>query len=424
VTSLGATIAEKIIAAHSSSESARPGEIIQVKVDFLMVHEVLGSRILTVLEEMGVDAVWDPSRILVVNDHWGPASNTQSAEIHIRNRRFVTEHNIEHFCDVGCGICHQVLPELGLVAPGNLIVGSDSHTTTYGAFNAFATGMAATDCAMIIATGETWLRVPESIRITVTGELSQRVMSKDLILRILADLGTDGANYKAIEFCGTTIDDMSVGSRMTMANMAVEAGAKAGLMTVNRPVKEWLERRSRRKNWVDVRPDDDAEYVDELAYDVESEQLPPYVASPDSPANGKPVTEFEGTPVDQAYLGSCTNGRLEDLRIAAEILDGRHVHDGVRMIVTPASREVYLDALREGIIGRLIHAGAIVTNPTCGACFGGHLGVLGPGEVCVSSTNRNFPGRMGHRESKVYLASPATVAASALRGAITDPRSV
>ncbi len=421
---MGKTLAELLIGKHTETGSADAGEIVEVSVDMLMTHEVLGSRIIPILEEMGVDRVWDPSRILVVNDHWAPASDTRSAEIHKRNRQFVRDYRIKHFCDVDCGICHQVLPELGLVAPGDLVIGSDSHSTLYGAFNAFSTGLAATDCAIIIATGRTWLRVPESIRITVDGELGDRVMSKDLILKIISDLGADGANYMSMEFHGTTIESMSMDSRMTMSNMSVEAGAKSGLMTVNKSVQEWMMRHAPDRKWTAVEPDRDAEYRDTLTYDLAREKLEPFVAVPDSPANGRPVTEVSGVTIDQAYLGSCTNGRLEDLRIAAKILKGKRIHNSTRMIVTPASRQVYMAALEEGIVGTLMSAGAIVTNATCGACVGGHLGVLGEGEVCISSTNRNFPGRMGHRESKVYLASPATVAASSLTGEITDPRSV
>ncbi|MCF2136770.1 MAG: 3-isopropylmalate dehydratase large subunit [Candidatus Thorarchaeota archaeon] len=421
---MGKTLAEQLIGSHTESGVADAGEIVEVAVDMLMTHEVLGSRIMPILEEMDVKRVWDPARILVVNDHWAPASDTKSAEIHQRNRQFVREHKIKHFCDVDCGICHQVLPELGLVAPGDLIIGSDSHSTLYGAFNAFATGLAATDCAIIIATGKTWLRVPESIKITVSGEFKEYVMSKDLILKIIADLGADGANYMSMEFHGPTIDQMSVDSRMTMTNMSVEAGAKSGLMTVNKSVQEWMNKRPPDRKWAPVVPDNTAEYQESLEYDLDKEALEPYVAVPDSPANGRPVTEVVGTPIDQAFLGSCTNGRLEDLQVAAKILKGRHVHNGTRMIVTPASREVYMSALDNGIIRILMEAGAVVTNATCGACVGGHLGVLGAGEVCISSTNRNFPGRMGHRESKVYLASPATVTASAIMGEITDPRSV
>ncbi len=389
-----------------------------------MVHEVLGSRIIPILEDMQVDRVWDPTRILVVNDHWAPASDTRSAEIHKRNREFVRRYGVTHFCDVDCGICHQVLPEMGLVTPGDLVIGSDSHSTLYGAFNAFSTGLAATDCALIIATGETWLRVPESLKIIIDGELDERVMSKDLILKIISDIGTDGANYMSMEFHGSTIKRMSIDSRMTMSNMSVEAGAKSGLMTVNDGVRTWMKTHAPDRSWAAVEPDDDAEYREVIKYNLDEERLEPFVATPHSPANGRPVSEVEGTPVDQAFLGSCTNGRLEDLRAAARILRGQHIHPDIRMIVTPASREVYLAALREGLVETFIEAGAVVTNATCGACVGGHLGVLGADEVCISSTNRNFPGRMGHRSSQVYLASPATVAASAIRGKITDPRSV
>ncbi len=421
---MGQTLAEKILSAHTESKRAEVGEIIDASVDFIMVHEVLGSRIIPVLEEMGFDKVWDPDRVLVVNDHWAPASDTESAKIHIRNRRFVKEQNIMNFCDVECGISHQVLAEKGLALPGNLIIGSDSHSTTYGAFNAFSTGLAATDSALILATGRIWLRVPESIRIDVFGHLPPRVMSKDLILSIIKDLGTDGANYQSIEMYGPTIEKMSVGSRMTICNMSVEAGAKNCIMEVSKPVLEWLKEAAPHKKWISFSPDKDVDYPKHIIIDLDSNPLEPMVAFPSSPANGKPISEVGDVSIDQAFLGSCTNGRLEDLQVANEILKGKKIHPDVRLIVTPASRDTYLAALQEGIVESLMQAGAIVTNSTCGACVGGHLGVLGPDEVCISSTNRNFKGRMGHPDSLVYLASPATVAASALKGVIADPREV
>jgi homoaconitate hydratase family protein len=313
---------------------------------------------------------------------------------------------------------------MGLVVPGAIIVGSDSHSTTYGAFNAFSTGLAATDSALILSTGETWFRVPETLKIVINGNLPNRVMSKDLILRIISDLGPDGANYQSMEFHGSTIDTMSIGERMTMCNMTVEAGAKCSPMPINQGVRSWMEDYAPKKKWEAVTIDTDAEFIDERNYDFTDEPLEPIVAPPDLPTNGKPVGEIAGVPIDQAFLGSCTNGRIGDLIIAAEILKGRKIHDGVRLIITPASKATYMEALEQGIIKILMEAGGIVTNSTCGACVGGHLGVLGAGEVCISSTNRNFRGRMGHPDSRIYLASPATVAASALKGVITDPRSV
>ncbi len=421
---MGKTIAEKILGMHSANGNASAGEIIEASIDLLMVHEVLGSRIIPILEEMGVERVWDPERILVVNDHWAPASDTQSAQIHIRNREFVKKQKITHFCDVDCGISHQVLPEMGLVKPGDLIIGSDSHSTTYGAFNAFSSGLAATDSALILATGQCWFRVPESIRYDITGTFQDKVMSKDLILKIIADLGADGANYQSIEFHGDTIDSMSVGSRMTMCNMGVEAGAKSALMNVNKSVDEWMKAKAPESKWKSVTPDNDAEYSARYAIDLNREPLGPMVAPPHSPANAKPVEDSQGVKVDQAFIGSCTNGRLEDLAIAAKILNGRKIHSDVRLVVTPASKETYMQAMKAGYIEIFMKAGGIFTNSTCGACVGGHLGVLGAGEVCISSTNRNFRGRMGHPNSEIYLGSPATVAASALRGEITDPRRI
>ncbi|MFX0045488.1 MAG: 3-isopropylmalate dehydratase large subunit [Candidatus Hermodarchaeota archaeon] len=417
------TLAEKILGNHTEGGNASAGDIVVAKVDFLMVNEAL-TRIIPILEDMGVEKVWDPDRILVVNDHWAPASDTKSAEMHIKSRRFVKDHGITHFCDVNCGIAHQVLPELGLVKPGDLIVGSDSHTTTYGAFNSFSTGLASTDCALIAATGENWFRVPHSIRIDVQGKIPNMVMSKDLILRIIGDLGSDGANYQSIEIHGPVIDSMSVESRMTMCNMGVESGAKCTLMTVNEPVRKWMKTHVPDTKWSPVEPGPDAEYVDRITIDLEKNPLEPIVATPHSPNNGRPVSEVEGTRIDQAFIGSCTNGRLEDLVAAARIVSGKKIHPDTRFIITPASTEVYMEAVKTGVVETLVKAGGVVTNSTCGACIGGGLGVLGPGEVCVSSTNRNFRGRMGHPDSLVYLASPATVAASALHGMISDPRSV
>ena len=421
---MGKTLAEKILASHTNEGKANAGEIVEARVDLLMVHEVLGSRIIPILDEMGFKKVWNPNRILVVNDHWAPASDIHSAEIHRRNRNFVREQGITNFCDVDCGISHQVLPEMGLVEPGAIIVGSDSHSTTYGAFNAFSTGLAATDSALILPTGETWFRVPETQKIVVNGDFPDRVMSKDLILKIISDLGPDGANYQSIEFHGTTIDTMSVGERMTMCNMTVEAGAKCSPMPINQDVRSWMENTAPKKKWKEITIDTDAEFIDERHYNLTDDLLEPIVAPPDLPTNGKSVTEIAGVPIDQAFIGSCTNGRIDDLTIAAEILKGRKIHDGVRLIITPASKATYMEALERGIIKILMEVGGIVTNSTCGACVGGHLGVLGAGEVCISTTNRNFRGRMGHPDSRIYLASPATVAASALKGVITDPRSV
>ncbi|MHA2385135.1 MAG: 3-isopropylmalate dehydratase large subunit [Candidatus Thorarchaeota archaeon] len=419
---MGATLAEKMLGSHTEKGKATAGEIVEASVDLLMVHEVLGSRILPILDEMGFDKVWDPDRILVVNDHWAPASDVNSAEIHRRNRQFVKEQKISHFCDVDCGICHQVLPEMGLVAPGELIVGSDSHSTTYGAFNAFSTGLAATDSAIIISTGRIWFRVPESIYVKVDGKLAEYVMSKDLILRIIADLGPDGANYQSLEFHGSTIDSLLVGERMTVCNMAVEAGAKCAPMNCSKHVEKWMKEHAPSRALSPLEPDPDAEYVETIEYNLDADPLEPMVAIPDNPTNGVPASEVAGTRFDQAFIGSCTNGRIQDLEIAAKILKGQRIHKEIRLIITPASKTTYMQALERGHIETLMQSGAIITNSTCGACVGGHLGVLGAGEVCVSSTNRNFPGRMGHRDSKVYLASPATVAASALRGEITDPR--
>jgi len=331
----------------------------------------------------------------------------------------VAEHGIENFYDINKGVCHQVLPEKGHALPGQLIVGSDSHTTTYGAFGAFAAGVGRTEMAVIWATGEIWLRVPETIRVRVDGSFAERVMPKDLALKVIGDKGADGGLYRAVEYCGTAVDEMSVSGRMTLCNMAVEMGCKIGYVPPDAVTEAWLQGRTG-KEYEAVLSDEDALFSEELSYDASA--LEPQIASPHTVDNVHPVREAAGRPIDQALLGTCTNGRLEDLRMAAEILRGKKVAPGTRLLVFPASMEVYLGALREGLIEAFVEAGGVIMNPGCGPCLGAHEGALAPGEVCLSTANRNFKGRMGCRDAEIYLASPATVAASALRGEIADPR--
>jgi len=412
-------IAEKILAYASGREEVKPGEIVQAKVDMAMVNEITGPLAIQAFKKIGVLGVWDNSRIVMVQDHQVPADTVKSAELHRVMRRFAEEQKIKFLYDVGFGgICHQVMVEKGHVLPGKLIVGADSHTCTYGALGAFATGIGSTEMAAVFATGEIWLRVPSTILINLTGSFKRYVGPKDLILYVIGEIGASGATYKAVEFAGSTISRISVGGRMTLCNMTVEMGAKTGLINPDDITLEYVKSRTERLFKV-LRSDPDATY--EKTLDVDVNRLEPQIACPHSVDNVKPAKDVEGIKINQAFLGSCTNGRLEDLEVAAEILRGRKISKGVRMIVTPASQEVYLDALKNGLLEVFVKAGAIVSNPTCGACFGGHMGLLAAGEVCISSSNRNFVGRMGSPEAEIYLASPATVAASALAGEIVDP---
>jgi homoaconitate hydratase family protein len=364
----------------------------------------LGGRIHIEYNKLGIDHIWDPDKVFFILDHWVPPPTISSAQMHQDARKFAEKYKIAHNYgnQLDKGICHQVLPEMGFARPGMLIVGSDSHTTTYGAFNCLSTGIGATDVSVVFATGKLWFKVP-----------------KDFILSLIGDISTKGALYKSLEFHGDGAKNLTIDSRMTITNMVVEAGAKFGIFLPDDRLKEWLVKRTNKK-YNNVVPDETAEYQRELNYNLS--EITPMIAKPSNPGNVAKVEEVEGIEIDQAFLGSCTNGRIEDLRIAAKILEGNKIHPKIRMIVTPASKEIYLQALKEGLLEIFLHADAIVTNSTCGACIGGHLGVLGPNEVCISSTNRNFKGRMGDPTSEVYLASPATVAASAIKGSIKDPR--
>jgi len=413
------TIAEKILSEHSNLKEIAPGQFIQCNIDLIMVHEQLGGRIHKEYEKLGIDYVWDPNKIFFILDHWIPAPTISAAQMHQDCRDFAKKYKFIHNMGMDKGICHQVLPEMGFARPGMLIVGSDSHTTTYGAFNCLSTGIGATDVAVAFATGNLWLKVPETYKIGLSGELNKGVMSKDFILQLIGDISTKGAIYKSLEFHGA--DSFSIDARMTVSNMVVEAGAKFGVFLYDENVNKWLQGRTNEPYNV-VDPDIDALYEKTIEYNLS--EIIPVVAKPSNPDNVASVKDVEGTEIDQAFLGSCTNGRLEDLRIAAKILKGNSVNKNTRLIITPASREIYLAALKEGLIDVFINAGAIFSHSTCGACIGGHMGVLGSDEICVSSTNRNFVGRMGDPSSQVYLASPATVAISAIKGKITDPREV
>ena len=413
----GKTIAEKIFSAHSGSD-AHAGDIVVADVDFVMGQDGTSPLAIRALERMGVDRVFDPERVALVIDHSSPSPLEGVSALHTIMRDFGEKTGAKVY-DVGCGVCHQLIPEQGHVVPGDLMVGCDSHTCTYGALNVFSTGVGSTDGAAAMAAGKLWFKVPETLRVTFDGALKPGVFSKDLILYLAGQIGADGATYEAIEFDGPVIDALSVEARMTISNMAIEVGAKAGLMRADAKTLSWYEGRSNRSP-MPVDPDPDAVYARSLSYDVAT--IGPQVAKPHSVDNVSPIEEVAGTPIQQGYLGTCTNGRLEDFAIAASILGGRRVHSKVRFIVAPASKQIYLDAMAEGYIQTLVESGAVVVTPGCGPCVGTHNGVPSDGENVISTANRNFKGRMGNSNAFVYLGSPATVAASVIEGVITDPR--
>jgi 3-isopropylmalate/(R)-2-methylmalate dehydratase large subunit len=412
------TLVEKILTAHSEREKVSPGDFINVRADLILANDITAPIAIKEFRRIGVERVFDPKKVVMVADHFVPNKDIQSAEQAKFMRNFCYEQGIACF-DVGqMGIEHVLLPEQGMVLPGDVVIGADSHTCTYGAVGAFATGMGSTDIAAAMATGDIWMKVPPTIKFVYNGNPGEWVGGKDLILYTIGDIGVDGALYSAMEFTGEAIDILSMDGRFTMANMAIEAGAKAGVFRVDSRTSAYLELRAKRTYTV-YEPDDDAEYAKVIEYDVS--KLEPQVAFPHSPANSKPVSKAGNIDIQQAVIGSCTNGRLEDLRLAARILKGRKVHSRVRCIIIPGTQQVYLDALKEGIIETFIQAGAAVSTPTCGPCLGGHMGVLAEGERCISTTNRNFVGRMGSTRSEVYLANPAVAAASAITGRITSP---
>ena len=415
------TLTEKILASHTDKKKITPGEIINVRVDLILANDITAPLAIKEFQRIGVDKVFDPQKVVMVPDHFVPNKDIASAEQAKLMREFAQEQGIIYF-EVGqMGIEHVLLPEQGLVLPGDVVIGADSHTCTYGALGAFATGMGSTDIAAAMATGDIWMKMPPTIKLVYHGSLGKWVGGKDLILYTIGNISLDGALYSAMEFAGEAIDNLSMDGRFTMANMAVEAGAKAGLFKVDDKTLVYIKSRSKRPYTI-YEPDDDAEYSQVIEYDVSG--LEPQVAFPHSPANARPISRVGDISIDQAVIGSCTNGRLEDLQVAARILKGRRVHPGIRCIIIPGSQQVYLDALREGLIEIFIRAGAVVSTPTCGPCLGGYMGVLADGERCVSTTNRNFVGRMGSPKSEVYLSSPAVAAASAITGRITSPEEI
>lgn len=417
---MGMTMAEKILARASGKKEVKAGEYVTAEIDMIMTHDGF-ANISSELEKAGVMKIADPEKIVVLLDHQVPPGSLAGAERYKKVREAVKKYKIKYWYDWNTGICHQIMVEKGHVLPGSLIIGSDSHTTTYGAFGAASTGMGMSDATYAVAIGRQWFRVPETIKFILNGTLARRVMSKDALLYIAGKYTAEVAQYKAVEFTGLAAKEMSIASRMTMSNMGVEIGAKFAFFEADEKTLEFLKGRTT-KPVSQFGPDADAVY--EKVYEVDLSALEPQVAFPHNVDKVRPISEAGDVRIDQAYLGSCTNARLEDLQGAAELLKGRRIHPDVRLIVSPASMEVYREAMHQGLFDIFIDAGAIIQNPTCGACQGVHTGLLAPGERCISSTNRNFKGRMGSPESEVYLASPMVVAASALAGRIADPRKV
>jgi homoaconitate hydratase family protein len=414
---LGKTLTEKILG-RKAGKDVQAGEVITVSPDYVLSHDN-SAAIIQEFKKLGVIKVKAPEKIVIVLDHIVPASEEKYAQNHKSIREFVADQGIPHFFDINAGICHQVLPEQGFALPGKVIVGSDSHTPSYGALGAFATGIGRTETACTWATGEIWLRVPETVRIDLSGRFRAGVFAKDLSLKLIGDHGAEMANYRAVEFAGPAAGDLSVGARLTLANMSAEMGAKNGYFAPDEKTLKWLEGRARGP-FVVASSDPDARFESVLAYDLGA--LEPQVACPHTVDNVKPVGAVAGKPVNQVLIGTCTNGRLEDLEAAAAIFKGRRVHPSVRCLVIPASWEVYREALKSGALAILADAGCVILNSGCGPCLGAHEGLMAAGEVCLSTSNRNFRGRMGHRDSEIYLASPATAAATAIAGKIADPR--
>lgn len=418
---MGMTMTQKILAAHAGLDSVVPGQLIEAAIDLALANDVTAPLSIRVMRENDFERVFDREKVCLVMDHFTPNKDIKSAEQCKLCRDFARDHDILNFFDVGTmGIEHALLPERGLVVAGDVVIGADSHTCTYGALGAFSTGMGSTDLAAGMATGRSWFRVPSAIGFELGGEPSPRVSGKDVILWIIGLIGVDGALYQSMEFFGAGVASLSMDDRFTICNMAVEAGAKNGIFPVDDRTLAYMAGRTNR-NPIAYRADED---VYERIVDVDLSAIPPMVAAPHLPSNAHPASELGDIELDQCVIGSCTNGRMDDMRIAAKILEGKRVHPGVRTIIIPATQDIYLQCVREGLVETFVDAGAVVSTPTCGPCLGGHMGVLAAGERAIATTNRNFVGRMGHVESEVYLASPATAAASALFGCITDPRTV
>ena len=419
---MGMTMTQKILAAHAGLESVTAGQLINAKLDMVLGNDVTSPVAINEMNKFGKDTVFDKTRISLVMDHFTPNKDIQSAQNCKQVREFAKKHGILHYYDVGkMGIEHALLPEQGIVTCGDCIIGADSHTCTYGALGAFSTGVGSTDMAAGMITGMAWFKVPSAIKVVVTGDKPKYISGKDVILNIIGRIGVDGALYKSLEFMGDGVKNLSMDDRLTIANMAIECGAKNGIFPVDEVTLEYVNGRSLREYRV-FEADEDAQYDETITVDLST--LRPTVAFPHLPENTKTIDEVPEIKIDQVVIGSCTNGRMEDMRTAASILKGKKVADGVRVIVIPATQQIYLDCIKEGLTEIFIEAGAIVSTPTCGPCLGGHMGILAKGERAVSTSNRNFVGRMGHTESEIYLASPAVAAASAVAGYIADPAKI
>lgn len=416
---MGMTMTQKILADHAGLESVVPGQLIEAKLDMVLGNDVTSPVAINEMGKFGKDSIFDKTRISLVMDHFTPNKDIQSAENCKQVREFAKKHSILHYYDVGnMGIEHALLPEKGIVTCGDCIIGADSHTCTYGALGAFSTGVGSTDMAAGMISGKAWFKVPSAIKVVVTGEKPQYISGKDVILNIIGRIGVDGALYRSLEFTGHGIRNLSMDDRLTIANMAIECGAKNGIFPVDDVTLEYVNGRSLRDYKV-YEADDDAEYDEEIVVDLST--LKSTVAFPHLPENTKTIDEIPEIKIDQVVIGSCTNGRMEDMRTAASIIKGHKIADGVRTIIIPATQQIYLECIKEGLTEIFVEAGAIVSTPTCGPCLGGHMGILAKGERAVSTSNRNFVGRMGHTESEIYLASPAVAAASAVKGYIADP---
>jgi 3-isopropylmalate/(R)-2-methylmalate dehydratase large subunit len=413
------TITEKILAAHAGLDEVEPGQLISCRLDLVLANDVTAPIAIKEFSRVGVEKVWDRTKIALVPDHYTPNKDIKSAEQAKIMRDFVRAQGITHYYEIGCmGVEHALLPEQGVVGPGDVIVGADSHTCTYGALGAFATGVGSTDAAAGMATGEAWFKVPQSIKFNIRGELEPWVSAKDVILHIIGMIGVDGALYQAMEFTGSTVRALDMDGRMTICNMAIEAGGKSGIMAVDDVTRAYVKDRFEREP-VEYHSDSDASYA--RVYEIDAAEIVPTVAFPHLPSNTRPAAESRDVWVDQVVIGSCTNGRIEDLRVTAEILKGRKVHENVRLIIIPATQDIYRQAMHEGLFDIFLDANAAVSTPTCGPCLGGHMGILAAGERAVATTNRNFVGRMGDPTSEVYLASPAVAAATAVAGHIALP---
>lgn len=421
------TITEKILAHHAGMDEVKPGQLLQARCDMTLANDITAPIAINEFRKIGVDRVWDNAKIALVPDHFTPNKDIRSAEQVKQMREFARDFGIVNYFEIGeMGIEHALLPEKGLVLPGDLVIGADSHTCTYGALGAFSTGVGSTDLACAMATGEAWFKVPESIRFDLKGKPEKWTTGKDIILKIIGDIGVDGARYMAMEFSGDGVSNIIMDERFTIANMAIEAGAKNGIFPVDEKtlsyVKQSMKSGRRKDSYKIYESDPDAQYIKVHEYTLDD--IEPQVAFPHLPENTKGISEVGTILIDQSVIGSCTNGRIADLRLAAEVLRGNRIKSGVRLIILPATQAIYLEALKEGLIETFIHAGGVVSTPTCGPCLGGHMGVLAKGERAVATTNRNFVGRMGHKESEIYLASPAVAAASAVLGKIASPKEI